>query len=65
MHEQTITIKHGQHWYNIPTVEGKTKMSDSAASEHAIHTGKLGTPFESLNEAVDAAKKRSKSFNKK
>ena len=58
-HEKTITIDMDGKWYNVPTVINGTQVSDEAAVEYARSNEDLGYAFNSVEEAVAAAKKRS------
>lgn len=66
-HELTITVGIDGKFYNIKTSRGhgKKPMTDKEAIDFAIKTKTLGIPFKTQQEAVEAAKKRSHSFNNK
>ena len=69
-HEQSVTYKFDGQVYNFPTVIKGQKVSDETAIE--VFQNRLRKkekiapwqgPFKTIKEAVDAAKKRSKSFD--
>lgn len=69
-HEQSVTFEIDGKAYNFPSVVDGKKVSDDIAVE--VFKKKLNKkekiepwqgPFETIKEAVDAAKKRSKSFD--
>jgi len=69
MHEQTITIdieEGGRRKYiNIPTVVKGVKLSDKEASDYHIlmmKSGKKYDKYDTVESAVEAARKRSESF---
>lgn len=66
-HEKSITIEADGKFYNIPTViRGEEVSTDEAVKR--FRKGRLkplgGKSFSSEKEAVEAAKERSKSFDK-
>ena len=75
-HENSITVpsKRGKRWVNIPTVTGgrgkfPRKLTRDAAKKLYYGTGLIkplgGKTYETAPEAVKAAKKRSRGFDKK
>ncbi|MEE9610774.1 MAG: hypothetical protein V3W19_05950 [Desulfatiglandales bacterium] len=63
-HEKTITVEIDGKHYNIPTVIGGKTYGVREAARIAIKNKGLGRGYLNLKNAVDAAKKRSKGFNK-
>lgn len=62
-HEQSITItREGKH-YNIPSVVEGEKVSNKEAEDYAVKTKNLGKAYKDIPTAVEAAKKRSASFD--
>jgi hypothetical protein len=61
-HEQTITTEIDGKYYNVPTVINGKKRSDKEAIDYHVKNQSLGAAFDSLDEAVTAAEKRSRSF---
>ena len=61
-HERSITIKQDGKFINIDTSRGAKKKPRTTreAVKHANETGQMGKPFNSIKDAVGAAKKRSK-----
>ena len=60
MHEQTVTIEVDGSYFNVPSIVGGKKVSPTAAFDHAVKTGTAGVPFDSIEQAVAAAKRRSR-----
>ncbi len=63
-HEQSITVGIDGKFYNVKTVVKGKKLKKKQAVDHAIKTKTLGRAYKNLKNAVGAAKKRSKSFDK-
>ena len=64
-HERTITVGINGKFFNIPTVVNGSQLSNDQAVEHAIANKLLSVGFATQGEAVKAAQKRSRSFDKK
>lgn len=64
-HEKTITVGLGNKFYNIPTVAGDKVLGPDKAIHRAKSFGTLGKAYDTKEEAVKAARKRSRKFKKK
>ena len=63
-HERSITVGINGSHYNIRTVYGGKTLTNKEATRRAIKNKTLGKGFKTLRDAIKAAKKRSKSFDK-
>lgn len=65
-HERSITVGTEKGFFNIVTVIRGKRVSDREAFAEFERTGaNIGGPFDSVEEAVKAAKKRSDEFKSK
>ena len=66
-HERSITVQADGRWVNLKTVFNKKQLSGEQVMK-MFREGRLkplgGKTFGSMREAVNAAKKRSSSFNR-
>lgn len=62
-HRKTITIDVDGVYHNIPTVVGGKQLTPRQAADLAVKKNQLGVAFPSLDQAVEAAKKRSRKGN--
>ena len=63
MHERSITVDIDGSYYNIPSVVNGRQLNDADATAHATRSKTLGEAFPSLDTAIEAAKKRSTTFD--
>ena len=64
-HERSVTFKVGGKWYNHPSIIDGKQYDEDAVREYAKKHKTLGTPYNTVDEAVNAARKRSQSFDRK
>lgn len=62
-HEKSITITRDGKHYNIPSVINGKQVSAREAEAYAVKNNSLGKAYNTIESAVEAAKKRSSSFD--
>ena len=63
-HEKSITFGVDGKFYNVGTVRNGKQLTPKAAIDMAIKTDSLGKGYKSKEEAVGAAVKRSRGFDR-
>jgi len=63
-HEKSITVEIEGDYFNIPTVVNGKQMTDREAVDYHSQNKSLGRAYNSQEDAVKDAERRSRSFDK-